>query len=149
MSWVLCFSRYFSLNVGGSCRSSPQPFVWCERLASILKWLTHIRVWLLLDNEDASVGPFLLEHNRSRRSSRVGVQKKNPVVVSFDKRGRCYALHCRKEMPGVREHVFCKKEIAHDDLFDVSIGRRVYISNPGYEVEVDGLSKITTHGHGQ
>ena len=57
---VLCFSRYFPLNVGGSIVLSHM-----RVCVLVLKGLTHIRVWFLLDNEGAAVGQFLLKHIRS------------------------------------------------------------------------------------
>ena len=46
----------------------------CGVSALVLKGLTHIRVWSLLDSEDASVGPFLFLvlkhiHSHSHRSA--------------------------------------------------------------------------------
>ena len=42
--------------------------------ALVLKGLTHIRVWFLLDSEGASVGPFFLEHIRVQKKKVASVQ---------------------------------------------------------------------------
>ena len=57
----------------------------CGVSALVLKGLTRIRAWSLLDSEGASVGPLLLEHtrSRSRSSQRRSAQKKKKSLKPY------------------------------------------------------------------